>query len=435
MNFIVVIALYLTFAASYFTYFHVCTKQILSVIPKNLSQPVFFLLKELFFGLAFTFFSLLLLIYTYDISLESTLNSGVLVVILVALIWQVSRLKKLYGEELKGNLFKDDEYLKLRSIDLLAEKSSKEKGEIYLRRLLGVANLPYKIKSRVMTSLGIIGNHQTIVDLVNVLQQDENPRNKSAALSAINTIIEKGKRLNKFPVTKHLLLKTYEDLLLSRVPMHLKFEVIKSLKYFDLEDVIGFLEDHLESDNAEIKANIIETLGSFKDRGIIPYIQPYLENEDMRIVRAAVISLWQFEQMRILLIPKIAGFMVAENIEDIERALIVIETINATWEREYVVRKLKHERSHIRLNALITLIKLGETAKIDELLKKMLALSKQKKREEMEFALSRYRNFSDKTKRLMVRKIQQMKEEDAERFYNVFYSSKFAFEMEESALS
>ncbi|MFC1748050.1 hypothetical protein ACFL2V_04515 [Pseudomonadota bacterium] len=435
MHVIAVIALYLIFGTSHVSYYHICEKQILSIAPKEINQSVFFIIRGLFFSLAYLIFSLVLLIYTFDISLEASLNTAVIFALLALAIYNIIYLRKHYSENLKNNLFRDDFFLKSRSIDLLAEKSSKGKGEIHLRRLLAMEGISQKIKASVMNSLGIIGNHQSIVDLVKVLKNDEHSKNQLAALNAINEIISNGKALDKYPVTKYLLLRTYEDLFLRNVPMYLKLEVIRGLKYFDLVDVIDFLETHLESDEEQIKINIIETFGSFDDRGIIPYLEPFLESSNIGVVRSCIVGLWKFEEMRVKLLPKVVNIIKCTGEDCIENALLLIESIDAHWEKKYVLRQTQNQDKHIRIHALVTLIKLGYLDKVDEFVNKMTALAHTGTYNEVEFALSRYRQLGEKTRNLIIHKIQQLEEKDVSALYDAFSDSKYTFEPELNALS
>jgi len=161
-------------------------------------------------------------------------------------------------------------------------------------------------------------------------------------------------------VTKHLLLTAYRNLFISNIPSFIKLEVISSLKYFDLEDIISFLEEHLKSSDHSLKINIIETLGSFNDRGIVKYVEPYVKSENTRLSSAAIAALWQFQDLRPYMIAQIAKVL-AENTESaIDSALFLIGDTKAAWERRYVMEKSISENPHTKIHALLTFLKLGE---------------------------------------------------------------------------
>jgi HEAT repeat protein len=435
MHYLSVIAMFAVYSISHFVYFGICAAQVLSVVPKNKQQSVYFLLRGMLFAVALIFFSMIMLIFSYDISLEPLLNTGMIIGISIILLYIMFKSKDMYHEELKENLYKDDVYLRDRSIELMAEKVSKDRDEIHLRRLLNMPNVNWCTKSKVLLSLGIIGNYQTIVDLAKILVSNENPRLKSEAIHAISMIINKGKHLNKYPVSKHFLLEAYERVLLGSDPLYVKMDVISSLKYFDLDDVIEFLEKNLNSKNILIKTNAIKTMATFEDRGIIPYIEPFLQSKNLSVLGTTIAALWQFEEMRIVLIPKIGEMLVNKNVSAIKNSLYLLSFIGLTWERDYILRQLEHKNPHIRLQALLTLVQLGEAQRLDDLVKKMLWLTKTDNKNELEFVLSRYRHFSPGTKKLLIRKIQQMKESEAQNFYKAFRDSKYVFKWEEGELS
>lgn len=423
-------ALFCVFFGSHFSYYNICTSQILSIAPRRIHESVFFMMRGILFAFAFLFFSIIFLIYTYNIRLEATINTALISVLLIALILTAFKIKQLYFRELKENLYKDDMYLKLRSIDLLAEKVSQKRGEEHLRMLLHMQGVEPVVKSATMHSLGIIGNYQTIVDLTQVLLADDSPRRKSEAINAINQIVKTASDLDNYPVTKHYLLEAYEHTLLSDVPLYVKLEVITALKYFDLEDVIQFLETNLKSPSVHIKMNAINTLATFNDRGIIPFLEPFLNSENLNLLASAIVGLWKYEEMRNVLMPRVVKLLSLQTDTSVQNALYVIGEIGAVKEKDYVVRQLDHKKPHIRTYALMTLIRLGEPARIDDMLIKMLFLARSDDMRELEFILSKYRLFPEGVKKAVIKKIQAMKEPEVRLFYDAFKRSKYVFNKE-----
>lgn len=435
LNYMAVIGLFVVFSLSHFATYGITTSQILSIVPKGLYHSVFYLLKGLFYAIGLFVFSLTLLIYTYDIHLETTLNTVAIASICLLLIYGTVKVKDLYFRDLKENLYKRDSYLKYRSIDLLAEKISVKRGEDHLRRILNMPDLDREAQERVIASLGVIGNYQTIVDLAKILPSDQPPKVKNQAIHAINEIIKNQKDLGKYPVTKHYLLRAYEELLLSDVPNTLKLEVITALKYFDLEDVVQFLEEHLGSDDLHMVASTIRTFSRFHDRGIIPYVEPYLESASAELVSEAIVALWQFEEMRVHLLPRLAGLLQRKTTNCVQSSLYVIGSIKASWEKDYVLDRLKNQDPRVRHYALITLIRLGESERVDEFVYKMLELAQQGERDELDFLLLWYRQLDGSTKDRIIHQIQQMKEDESRCFLDAFKNSKYVFTQEIAELS
>lgn len=433
-NYLSVIGLYIVYAVCNHSVVLVCEEQVLSLLPKEKSRSGYILVKGLIYGLTSFVFSLILLIYTVRLDLEKYLNSVIIFIMSFIFLVVLFRLKTLYFDELKTNLFKEDSYLKLRSIDLLAEQNYRDRGENYLRMMLTLKTSDYTIKSKVLYSLGIIGNYQTIADLIGLLKTEE-PKIKFAAIQSINAIIQNRKTLNRYPVSKYLLLRAYEDLLLLDTPSYIKLEIIHSLKYFELSEVIHFLEDHLASEDNKFVVNVIETLSSFDDRAIMLYIKPYLNSNDLHVVSVAIMALWQFKDLRINLLTKFTSILIRKDDEAISASLFLIGEIKAKWEKEYVIGQLKHPSLSIRHRALITLIKLGETFRIKDFIQAIADQSLGQNYEEMEFLLSSLRKMPEKIKRNIIKSIQQMPEAQVEHIRSAMEVSKYVFSQELSSLS
>ncbi len=425
---------YLFVMVPYSSYIAIVIQQMLSIADKHLHQEIYVVIKGIVFGVSWLLVSMILLIFTYDISLEATLNTLFIFGIVIAFILLGLRLKVLYLNELKSNLFKNDNEMRLKAIDLLAEKSYKETGENYLRKLLFMETCSANLKNRAMYSLGIIGNYQTISDLL-IIVKDGSNKEKFAAIQSINHIIHSRKKLNRLPVTKHLLLEIYENLLLSDVPKYLKIEIIQSLQYFNLVDVIHFLEDHLDSDSISIRTNVIETFGTFNDRAIVNYLKPFLDDSNASVVSASIGALWQFKDQRVNLVPRLAKVLLSDKTEDKKAVLRLIGDINANWELDFVKSLLKARKKDVKFLALITLMRLGDYSELDAFMNVMKREIVSGTRASIETLLGAYRRLDKSVKVMVIRKIQQLPEHDVAKFLQAFENSNFLFGYEQAELS
>jgi len=438
-----VIAFALSCSVPWYSSVFVATSQVFSIVPKQKSQQVYFLIMGLFSSLTKLAISLSLFVYTANIDLERTLNTGLIAFLIIILFLAVYKLGKYYQTELKEDLFRDNVFLKHQAIELLAEQTQQNLGEIHLRRLMKMKGTDEETKFKTIDSLGIIGNYQTVTDFIGILKAG-NPREMFAALEGIGAIVRSRRKFDHYPVTKHLLLKTYREIFISNVPHFLKLEIISSMKYFNLEEVIDFLEKNLTSDDPQVKMNVIDTLDTFDDRGIIPYLEPLLNSNDVRVIASTVVALWKFQDMRIYLIPKLVLIMSGTTAEAQESSLFVIGSVKAFWEKEFVRKFCNSENPHLRHYAYITLINLGEKKYIDDL-QKVLAVLVSKKFEhestfeadkpEVEFILSQYRKFNREIQELFISKTQQLPAEDVHAVYEAFLHSRYMFSRELEDLS
>ncbi len=416
----------------------VAIAQIFSIAPREKAQQIYFFVVGMLSSLTKLAASLFLLIYAANISLEQNLNSGLIILFSILMLVAVLKLWKDYQAELKIALFRDNVFLRHQAIELLAEKTQKNAGEIYLRRLLNLRNTDEESKLKTINSLGVIGNYQTVNDFIKVLKGG-NPQEMFAALQAIGTIVRSRKNFEIYPITKHLLFKTYREIFISNVPHYIKLEIISALKHFNLEEVIDFLERNLQSDDSQVKINVIETLASFDDRAVIQYLEPLLGHADIRVVVAAVAALWKFDDMRIYLLPKLVIAMSGKTTENMESSLFLIGAIRAYWEKDYVVRLCESDVAHIRRSAFITMIYLGERQYLDNLLNEFVVLSRKllasssgqhSENHEVEFILSQYRKFGPENKEMFIVKIQQLPTADVQAVYECFRRSRYVFTKE-----
>lgn len=416
----------------------VSTSQVFSIAPKQRSQQVYFLIMGLLSSLTKLAIALSLFVYTANIELEKPLNTGLIFFFVMILFVTLWKFKNYFQIELKDNLFKDDLYLKHQTIELMAEKTQKNQGELHLRRLLGLSTTDEQTKIKTMNTLGMIGNYQTVTDFIKILKEGS-PKEMFVALQNIGLIVKSRRKFNRYPLTKHLLLKTYREIFISNVPHYVKLEIISSLKYFNLEEVIDFLEKNLQSEDVQVKKNVIETLDSFNDRGIILYLELYLESKDAQIVASTIAALWKFPDMRINLVPKLAEIMAEESVEARDSTLYLIASIHAYWEKAYVQKLCDARVAHTRRYAYITLLFLGDNSYLDALVRELADLAKSvdakgenfmTDKQELEFILSQYRKLNRDLRELIIAKIQQLQPNDVHVIFEAFLHSRYMFVQE-----
>ena len=241
--------------------------------------------------------------------------------------------------------------------------------------------------------------------------------------------------MKKYPVAKHLLISCFKKILVSDVPQYIKLEIIYLMRNFDLDDIIGFLEQNLQSGNEEIKTNTIETMGHFKERAIKAYLEPFLDSADFHITSAAIIGLWNFRELRLNLIMKMVKMLTFKEKEAVDCMLNLIGSVDAKWEKAYVYAQLRHGDQHIRTHALLALIRLGENDKYDDLVRVMSSLARSENQAELEFVLSKYRHFNDRLKQIILNEIRGLAPREIGLLYDAFRKSKYVFEYEMDQLS
>lgn len=431
MNVWSVVGLYLLITVLYSSMVSVALTQVLALAPERINQSVYLLIKGVIRYAGSLLASLCLLIYSFNLSLEKILNTALIGALLVLLVVVILRLRRDYLSSLKVNLQSEDEDLKLKSIDLLAEKVNRGRAERNLRLILASGLSSERVKIRVMASLGVIGNLDSVVDLIKVLQVGT-PREKFAAIEGINAIVRTRGRLSSIPLTRHSLLSVYEQLLVGRDPVFVKRMVVQSLRYFEIDGVIHFLERQLKSEDLSIRLNAISTLGSFRDRGVISYLLPLIESKEQSVVREVIHELWKFEDLRLILLPRMIQIFSGTSQESVQNSLILIGKLKVVWEKELVLRQLDHEDVYVQALANLALVDLGEPKYIKPLIRLFLSVSDRP--EKLDYLLSEYKKLSDANKKRFLEEAQSLDEPSLERLRQLFLRSVYGLEKDADSL-
>jgi hypothetical protein len=427
-NYVFAILIYLSSSIYYFSTVQAANSQIISATPKKKAEATYYVLAEWTVGLSAMFFASFLLIYLWFPQLEKSLNTFLIGLLALLLIWKMLKLKKYYLEDLKSHLNDGGPEDKLNAIDLLTERIQKNKGEFLLLKLLETEK-DNDTRKKIIHNLALIGNPESVFHLINVIEKDI-VKNKFAAVQAIEIILKKNNSIRSFPLTKHLILESYEKMFIADVPLFLKIEILHSLQHFNIDEVIGFLQRNLMEKDPQIVANTIEIFSKFDDRSIIYYLKPFLRNSDYHIYCAALVALWKYQEVRIDLLDILVKILKSDDKEMIEAGLFIINAANIYWEKGYVLEKLKHPDEKIRIYALTTMINLGNLQYVDQLLENMLDFYLHSSASSMEFVLSRFRRFTPKTKKFIIFKILRLSFDKANIFLEIFKNSQYIFDTE-----
>jgi len=429
------IGLFLAFSVSYFTFIDLAITQFFSLAPQKFSQSVYFIIRGVVGAVASFLASAMLLIYSFQIELEKFLNTFFIGIILV-FAWLVAmKLRKKMNLSINSNLVGDDQYLRLQSIDLLAERAQKNKGEIELRKvILRNQFLDDATRSRAIRSIGIIGNPESIVELYTTLEEGS-PKEIMASIQAVSTIISQKGVFSKIPITQHKLLQTYEKILISDLPSYIKQEIIVSLRYFEISKVIDFLEQQIKNPDVSIRINTIETIGEFSDRSIIVYLKPLLKEDDPQILGATVAALWQFPELRLNIIPIFEKILSSDQKQSIKTALRMITKINATWEEHYIQKFVKDYDPEVQLSAIIAMVSFDKNSYDSDFIEKILEYQANGMSEVVEYALALYRSLNVKVKKRILKFVLSLSADTIAVLGQVFKNSQLNFEQEANALN
>ena len=208
-------------------------------------------------------------------------------------------------------------------------------------KLVSWRNLDEETVRKIVFALGKIGNIEVVPSLLEMFKKYD-ATVKYSIVEAIHSFSDLNERLDKFPFTRLNIIEAYEKIFLEEEDTELKLHILDQLGDFDPEEIITFLRRVINDKNPEVSTRAISAMRFFQDRGIIAYVRPHLENTDPKVQAAAIISLWQFSELKPLLMKYVIQIMSGTSHEHILAALNIIGTLEFTWEKAYVQKHLAH---------------------------------------------------------------------------------------------
>ena len=288
---------------------------------------------------------------------------GLACVLLFINVLLVLRTRKVYLQQVLLNLGSTNKVDMHGAIENLAEETYREVGVQEMMKLISWRNLDAETVRKMVFALGKIGNVKVIPSLLDLFKNHD-ATIKYSVVETIHSFEDLDKKLDELPFTRLNLIETYEKIFLEDEDTDLKILILEQLGDFDANDVITFMRNTINDKNPEISTKALAAMRYFHDRGIIAYVRPYLNSKEPTTQAAAVISLWQFAELKPVLMKSCIELMSGTTRAHILASLNVIGTLEFAWEKGYAEKQLESEDEEIRKNAALTLLQLGDETPI-----------------------------------------------------------------------
>ncbi|QQR54791.1 hypothetical protein IPG41_06425 [Candidatus Peregrinibacteria bacterium] len=275
--------------------------------------------------------------------------------------------KKIYLQQVLLNLGSTNKIDVHGAIENLAEETYREVGVQEMMKLISWRNLDPETLRKMVFALGKMGNVKVIPSLLDLFKNHDAGIQYSI-VETIHSFEHLNKKLKHLPFTRLNLIETYEKIFLEEEDTELKILILERLGDFDADNVITFLRNAVSDKNEAVSTKALAAMRYFHDRGIIPYVRPYLENEKPTTQAAAVISLWQFPELKPLLMKSFIQIMAGTSRDHILASLNMIGALQFAWEKSYAQKQISNEDSEIRQVAILTLLQLEDEGPIPVLL-------------------------------------------------------------------
>ncbi len=339
-----------------------------------------------------------LMILTRFVSNEWIL--GFACVLLLIDVGIVFRTKKIYLQQVLLNLGSTNKIDMHGAIENLAEETYREVGVQELMKLISWRKLDNETVRKMIFSLGKMGNVKVIPSLLDLFAKND-ATIKYSVIETVHSFEHLKEKLKDLPFTQLNLIEAYEKTFLEEEDADLKILILEQLGDFDPDKVITFLRNAMSDKNPEVSTKAIGAMGYFHDRGIVTYVRPYLESTDLMTQAAAVSSLWQFPELKPLLMKSFIQIMAGTTRDNILASLNLIGTLNFVWEKSYAQKHLTHMEKTIQNQAALTLLQLDDTTAIP---KAVEALSEEKV-ESLFFARS-LKKIPPRIKRMILKEVE-----------------------------
>ncbi len=430
-NLYVAAALFVFYTLSFFSYVTVATQSMLGMVPKQLSQQVYFFIKGVIISLAALVTSFLVTLIMPFFNNDPRIASFMLILLTAGSLIAALKIKNAYQFTLLRVLDEDDQYLRNNSVQLMGESVQKEKGEKLLRKIVVNQKESLEIRQHALTSLVEINNPNSIREFLLILENDKNLRIRYYAIQAINKVFEKmnKKRFGNMNVTKLLMIDVFNKVYDENLPLPIKLEVNQALKMFGFDVLLDFYKRHFTSSTDFIKASIIEALAVADDRGLITLLEPYLHNHNLTIKAAAITGLWRFEEMRDRLMSiMIDIFSQKDNVHRMA-SLKLIGELKLKKMEDYVLDLVAVPDKELSTMAIITSINLGRLGGVKVLSRKLVKFAMMGDSEMVEFIFKKFYSLSPKAQKKLLVEIKSLSSENFNHLKGLFSSSDAFFDL------
>ncbi|MEK9160039.1 MAG: HEAT repeat domain-containing protein [Patescibacteria group bacterium] len=284
---------------------------------------------------------------------------GVSCVLLLINAGLFAYIRQIYLHQVLLNLGSTNQVDMHGAIENLAEEAYHEVGVQELMKLISWRNLDEETVRKIVFALGKINNIEVLPNLLEMFKK-HNSTVKYSIVEAIHSFKDLNKQLEAFPFTRLNLIEAYEKIFLEEEDTELKLLILDQLGDFDPDKVITFLRNTVNDKNPEVSTRAISAMRFFHDRGIVAYVRPHLDSTDPKVQAAAIISIWQFAELKPLLMKYFVQIMSGSSRENVLATLNVIGSLGFTWEKAYAQKHLLSSDPLIKQMAALTLMQLND---------------------------------------------------------------------------
>lgn len=234
--------------------------------------------------------------FTRGTNLTFTTNL-VLIIIAILSAALISSLQNKYTQQSQKNIEKNaSHHTRINAIEILAQKGHNIDHRQLIKIILKETE-PEEVQLKAVETIKERKDPQTIPDLLTCLKSG-NPNIRLAVIETLGEFKNLDKHFFKSGFGHFRIQEALKTIFEKEEHEEIRSAIIKVLAKLDQKELIPFILKNLNSAEEKIVADCIYICGLFKDPNSIYYLEKFLDHPNPKIRANAIISLWQFKELR-----------------------------------------------------------------------------------------------------------------------------------------
>lgn len=303
-------------------------------------------------------------------SLKQTLalNAAVLLGSVLMLI-TLKTLSKKYSEMCEQNLsHKKDLPTRINAVEILGQRGH-ERDFPSLQKLLKRPQEPVVLKESILKTLGLREDLKAMGSILEALDEKDE-RIRHAAIQALRNFKDLKAHLMGQAFSRHRIVESLKNSLLNEKNDSIREEALHCFYEIAPEELTAFILHTIEEAPTK-KASFIQMLRLFPDPNLGYYLEGFLDDSNPEVRAAAVIALWQFEEMRGTLEHHLNQLIRSPKKEVLLAGLHAVGLTRWENAKAEVLKLSISEDESIRNTALLTLAQLQESSVVPTLVEQL----------------------------------------------------------------
>jgi len=301
------------------------------------------------------------LIQYFDFVLLDLIIRIFLIICATIMIVVLFKLRRYYTKTAVGGLSAPNIHERYNSIEILGQRGHIDNSLILTSKLSNWINKPAyeREKHKILDTLGNLKDELSISTILDCFE-DSSQSVRHGAVKALSNFENMGKKFYGQTFARFRIFNTLKDLFEKENSKKMRSLIISVFANLDQLEVVPFLLKTLNESSDDIKSDCISVIGKFNDPNIYYYLKQYLDSDNPHIKANTIIALWQFKELRLLLLNNLTGmlYQATLNKEVLISGIYAVGELKAKQEEKKIEELAESDDIDIKVNAVIALLKI-----------------------------------------------------------------------------